>query len=96
MVLKYKTPFYLYNRIRFRTNIHNLNLRFWGISIPQHRLEIYKRSFSYKVSRIFNGLRDGIGSITESFEYFKKKLRCLSVSVGARIKSRTIFIVSLL
>ena len=51
------TPPYLYNRIRFRTDVHNINIRHrHTLTIPQHRLQLFKRSFSYSVPSVFNNI----------------------------------------
>lgn len=52
-----KTPPYLYNKIRFRTDVHNLNLRFRGnITIPLHFTELGKRRFTYCIAKYYNQL----------------------------------------
>lgn len=56
-ILITKTPPYLYNKIRFRTDVHNLNLRFRGnITIPMHSTELGKRGFSYCIAKYYNQL----------------------------------------
>lgn len=55
-VLKLKSPSYLYNKIRYRTDVHNINIRFKGrLTIPAHRSQLYQRSFSYNIFQIANG-----------------------------------------
>ena len=50
-----KTPAYLYNKIRFRTDVHNINVRHKNtITIPKHKLQMFKRSFSYCVPDVYN------------------------------------------
>lgn len=74
-----KTPPYLYERIRFRTDIHNLNLRFRGhISIPRYRTTTFKRSFSYNVSACYNGFPDVLKSL--SLHSFRSGLRSFLLS----------------
>ena len=54
-IIRYKCPPYLYNKISYRTDIHNLNLRHRGLlSIPIHRTEFFKRSYSYQVVNAYN------------------------------------------
>lgn len=56
-IIEFKTPPYLYQKIRFRTDVHNLNLRRRIVlTVPQHRKEIFKRSFSYNVAHFINSL----------------------------------------
>ena len=55
-ILQRESPPYLYLKIRFRTDVHNINVRHKNtLTIPQHRLEIFKRSFSYCVPDVLNG-----------------------------------------
>lgn len=65
-IISQKTPPYLYNKIRFRCDVHNINVRFRGkLTIPTHSTEAFKRSFSYNVSRCLNEL---------PIDYLKQKL----------------------
>lgn len=50
-----QVPAYLTNRIRYRTDIHNINVRFrHHISIPVHRRAIFTRGFSYNICKVYN------------------------------------------
>ena len=51
-VLTDKSPPYLYDRLTFRTDVHNIGTRFRGctLSIPRHSTQLFKRSFSYLIS----------------------------------------------
>lgn len=56
-IIKYKIPRYLYEKMNFRTDIHNRNLRRQHLlTVPQHRKEIFKRSFSYNAAYLINSL----------------------------------------
>ena len=73
-LLKYKTPTYLYERMSFRADIHNLNLRRRGLlTVPLHRKEILKRSFSYNVAFHINNL--GHTDLEQSNYSFKKSFK---------------------
>ena len=50
-VLTDKSPPYLFDRLTFRTDIHNIGTRFRGctLSIPRHNTQLFKRSFSYLI-----------------------------------------------
>lgn len=49
------TPPYLLHKIRFRTDVHNINIRNRNlITPPRHRLSFYERSFSYSVYVAYN------------------------------------------
>lgn len=56
-LIKMKTPPYLYNKIKFRTDIHNINIRRKSlITPPAHKTAIYERSFTYTVAKIYNAI----------------------------------------
>ena len=56
-LIKNKSPTYLYSKISFRTDVHTLNLRFRGLLTPPlHSLQLFKRSFSYTVTKYLNNL----------------------------------------
>lgn len=56
-IIMQKLPTYLFNKIKFRTDVHHLNLRHRGlITPPLHRTTMYERSFSYNISKIYNSL----------------------------------------
>jgi len=73
-ILLEKSPPYLYNKIRFRTDVHNINIRHRHIlTIPYHRLEIFKRSFTYRICSVYNNIPLGFKSL--SVASFKRRLR---------------------
>lgn len=50
-----KTPEYLYNKITFRCDVHNINIRFRNtVTPPMHRTALFERSFSYNMSQLYN------------------------------------------
>lgn len=52
-----KTPHYLYDRIRFRTDVHNLNVRFKSqITPPTHKTTLFERSFSFCIYKTYNNI----------------------------------------
>lgn len=56
-IIIFGKPPYLYNKIRFRTDVHNINVRNRGnVTIPNHRTEMFKRAFSYQVAVTYNKL----------------------------------------
>jgi len=80
-ILLMKSPPYLYNKIRFRTDVHTLNLRHRStITIPRHNLELFKRSFSYRIASVYNALPNHIKSL--SYSTFKFRLRDLLLRGG--------------
>jgi len=73
-ILLEKSPPYLYNKIRFRTDVHNINIRHRHfLTIPNHRLEIFKRSFSYRISCVYNNIPSDFKSL--SVVSFKRRLK---------------------
>lgn len=73
-ILKYRTPAYLHSRLSYRTDIHNLNLRRQGtLTIPRHKKEIFKRSFSYCIATCV-GVMD-VSSFSMSFNSFKTRYK---------------------
>lgn len=67
-------PTYLYRKIRFRTDVHNLNIRFKGnLTPPIHRTTLFERSFSYNIAIFYNSLIAPLKSL--SFNGFKKKFK---------------------
>lgn len=79
-----KSPPYLYNRIQFRTDVHNINIRRKDLlTIPRHRLEIFKRSFSYCISNLINKLPLCLKNST--FGSFKSKLRSMMLRGELRL-----------
>lgn len=56
-ILLSKTPPYLFKKVSYRCDIHNLNIRFKGtLTPPRHSTEIFKRSFSYNITKVVNGM----------------------------------------
>ena len=48
-------PSYLSRKIRYRTDVHALNLRYRGyISPPSHSTAFYERSFSFQIYLLYN------------------------------------------
>jgi len=75
----FKHPPYLLQRLSFRTDIHNLNLRHRGlISMPRHFKAIFRRSFSYNVPALYNKLPLDAKSL--GLRQFKKRIRSWIIS----------------
>lgn len=75
-ILKYKSLLCLREKIRYKTNIHNVNLRFRSVIFISHcRLEMYKRSFPYYMAHIFGA----IGLIIIS-NCLNEELKCLYIT----------------
>lgn len=69
-----KSPKYLFNKIRYRTDVHNLNVRHKGLlSMPRHTTSLYQRSFSFNIVQHYNKLNDEFK--TMSLNLFKTKCK---------------------
>jgi len=75
-IVRTQTPPYLYNKITYRTDVHNINIRFKNtITIPMHKLQSFKRSYSYCIATYYNSVPNDIKSL--SSVGFKQKLKKL-------------------
>lgn len=73
-IITTKEPQYLYNKIKLRTQHHNVNIRYKDqITIPLHKTALYERSFSYTIANQFNNLPAHIKSAS-SLTHFKHTL----------------------
>lgn len=60
-------PAYLYNKIRYRSDVHTLNVRFRGaLSPPLHKTELFKKSFTYQVFKLGNFMIRCLGGCTSA------------------------------
>ena len=65
-VMTAKSPPYLYNKIHFRTDAHNLNIRRKSlITPPFHKTALFERSFSYNIYKLNNRIPANIKYITK-------------------------------
>lgn len=56
-ILLTKSPPYLYNKITFRTDVHNLNIRRKStITIPKHKTAEFCFGFSYRIASLYNAI----------------------------------------
>jgi hypothetical protein len=75
-VIKFKCPPYLYNKIEFRSDVHNVNVRRRDfLTIPSHKKELFKKSFSYNIACAINKYK--ITDFSLSVLSFKQKLKHL-------------------
>lgn len=75
-IIDNKIPAYLYNKITYRTDVHNLNLRHKGtLSSPRRHTEAFKSSFTYQIAKIYSLLPLSMqNKCTTSFKYSYKKM----------------------
>lgn len=75
-IIIFNRPSYLTNKIRYRTDVHALNLRYRGyISPPPHSTTFYERSFSYNIYMLYNGISEqfkalSVGAFKIKFKKF--------------------------
>lgn len=75
-ILCKRTPIYLYNKIKFRTDVHNINIRNKHfITIPTHRTALYERSFTYNIAKTYNDIPDNVKNL--KYRDFKKHISSL-------------------
>lgn len=76
-ILKYQTPPYLHKKLSFRTDIHNINIRRKNLlTIPKHKKETFKSSFTYNATCILNNCNRN--ELTLSYSAFKRGFKkCL-------------------
>lgn len=56
-IITEKCPKYLYTKIKFRSDTHNINIRDkYAITVPKHNTACYERSFSYQIAHIYNNI----------------------------------------
>jgi len=73
-IIKFKSPPYLLEKLKFRTDVHNLNLRRQFIlTIPRHNKELYKKSFTYQISFLLSKFK--IIDFNPSVLSLKKKIK---------------------
>lgn len=73
-IMNSKTPPYLYNRITFKTDVHNINVRRKDEMLaPRHRTALYEKSFTYRMYKHYYMLPRSIRHLT--FKRFKQELR---------------------
>lgn len=66
-------PAYLYNKVTYRTDIHNVNIRRKDlITLPQYKLSLFRRSFTYDLYILYNSLSTNTKQLTK--KHFKKHL----------------------
>lgn len=69
-----KVPAYLYNKIRFRTDVHNINLRNKNIiTPPQHKYSFFERSFQFCIAKVYNSVPNSYKKLSVS--QFKRHLK---------------------
>lgn len=73
-IILYKCPPYLYDKLNYRTDIHNVNIRNRNkLSCPAHRTSIFERSFQFNIYKLYNAIPDEIKKC--SMYKFKKEIK---------------------
>lgn len=77
-ILKVESPAYLLNKIKFRTDIHNVNVRQKDLlTIPTHKTSLFQCSFSYCAPKYYNKIPNELKIL--SLNKFKEKLKAMLV-----------------
>nr|CAI5865197.1 unnamed protein product [Callosobruchus analis] len=77
-VLLQKSPVYLYNKLRFASEVHNVKTRNTHLLlINHHKTSLYERSFSYNAASIYNVIPINIKSHTSHAIRKEKSLHTL-------------------
>lgn len=75
-IITTKKPQYLLNKLRFRTDIHNINIRFKNtLTPPQHKTTLYRSSFTYNSAKLYNRIPANLKLL--SSDTFSKRLKKL-------------------
>lgn len=78
-IIKYRCPPYLYNKLTFRTDVHNVNIRRKNLlTIPLHNKEMYKKSYSYLIACLIN--KFGVRDFSLSAPAFKRRMKSIVFS----------------
>lgn len=73
-IMAARTPPYLYDKITFRTDVHNITTRHRNlISPPPHKTSLFERSFSFNIYTKYNSLSSTLKSLSPGL--FKQKIR---------------------
>ena len=72
-----RSPKYPTKKISYRTDIHNINIRRRHIlTIPRHKTELFKRSFSYRLPYVMNKVPESVRT-SNSVHTFKREYKML-------------------
>lgn len=75
-ILTTMKPSYLYQKITFRTDVHNVNIRRKDkITAPKHRTTLFERSFTYRIFSIYSPISEDVKSLPKV--KFKKYLKTI-------------------
>lgn len=73
-LILHKMPPYLYNKITYRTDVHNINIRRKDlITPPQYKFSIFERSFAYNIAKNYNAVPANLKNY--SCNSFKNQLK---------------------
>lgn len=73
-IVRTKLPSYLFNKLLFRTDVHNINTRNKDIlTAPIHRTSQFERSFSYNIYKMYNDIPIQMKALSDKL--FKTKIK---------------------
>lgn len=79
-IITFKTPPYLYKKIRFRTDVHNLNIRHKNaITVPNHKSSLFQCGFTYQIAKQYNMIPHNVKVYSSA--RFKRELKKFLLSI---------------
>lgn len=76
-ILTNKQPMYLYRKVKFRSDIHSINIRLKdAITPPLHKTSLYERSFSFNIYNTYNNLLHCLSDV----------LKCSTINVKIALR----------
>lgn len=77
-IIKQKTPVYLFEKLCYRSDVHNINIRSKGrLSPPKHKTSLYERSFHFTIVKLLNMLPEDIINIDSKTSFRKRIFKML-------------------
>ena len=82
-IIRNKVPPYLAERLNFRSDVHNINVRYKHfITPPLHRTTLFERSFTYNCATLWNNLPENLKLIRSLEITFRKRLKIYVASIS--------------
>lgn len=90
-IFKQQCPPYLHNKLTFRSDVHNINIRQKDcLSIPRYRTTFFQRSFTYNVAKYLNNISSANKDISlNSFKFRIRKELLSKQMIGINVDSST-------
>lgn len=73
-IIKFKSPPYLHQKLSYRTDVHNINIRRQHLlTVPAHKKESFKNCFTYQTASLINKYK--INDFSYTITSFKKQFK---------------------